>query len=148
MLTYPTYFLRCRHCNYDWVLLHISHQITTQMVTKPWAFESREFLRALCVGKQVNFTSIHSLPAGTDDIPRDLGNAELLASPPIDISLELLRAGWAKTKELKREPTEEDEKRKALEEEARGEGRGMWNPQGPKVRSKFFMDECGPLTNK
>lgn len=87
----------------------------------------------MCVGKEVSFTSIHSLPLGTDDIPRDLGNAELPGG--IDIANELLRAGWAKTKEIKREPTEDDNKRRDLENEARTGGKGMWNPQGAKVRT-------------
>lgn len=90
-------------------------------------------MRSLCVGKEVSFTSIHSLPLGTDDIPRDLGNAELPGG--IDIATELLRAGWAKTKEIKREPTEDDNKRRDLENEARTGGKGMWNPQGAKVRT-------------
>ena len=84
----------------------------------------------------MSFASIHSLPPGTDDVPRDLGNAELVATPPVDLTTELLRAGWAKTKELKRDPTEEDDKRKALEDDALANGRGMWNPQGPKVRKR------------
>ncbi|KAL5528449.1 hypothetical protein ACEPAF_7585 [Sanghuangporus sanghuang] len=124
-------------------ILHLADITAPRLGTQsredePWAFESREFLRSLCVGKQVSFTSIHSLPPGTDDVPRDLGSAELVASPPVDLSTELLRAGWAKTKELKREPTEEDEKRKALEDDARANGRGMWNPQGPKTRQVHY----------
>ncbi|KAI5123940.1 hypothetical protein M0805_006355 [Coniferiporia weirii] len=101
-----------------------------------WAFESREFLRSLCVGKEVTFSSIHSLPLGTDDVPRDLGNAELVVQDTTtDIATELLRAGWAKTKDIKREPTEEDNRRKDLENDARTGGRGMWNPQGQKPRN-------------
>ena len=76
------------------------------------------------MGKEVSFTSIHSLPPGTEDIPRDLGTAELNSS--VDLQTELLRAGWAKTKELKRDPTDEDIKRQELEEDARKGGRGMW----------------------
>ncbi|EJD02961.1 transcription factor [Fomitiporia mediterranea MF3/22] len=133
-------------------ILHLADITAPRLGTQsredePWAFESREFLRSLCVGKEVSFTSIHSLPPGTDDIPRDLGNATL-APPapqngqapgaPIDIATELLKSGWAKTKESKREPTEEDDKRKAFEEDARAGGRGIWNPQGPKTREVHY----------
>ncbi|PAV18694.1 transcription factor [Pyrrhoderma noxium] len=102
-------------------ILHLADVTAPRLGTQtredePWAFESREFLRSLW----------------TEDIPRDLGIAELNSS--VDLQTELLRAGWAKTKELKRDPTDEDIKRQELEEDARKGGRGMWNPQGAKTR--------------
>ena len=103
---------------------------------KPWAYEAREFLRALTVGKEIAFTSSHQLPPGEGDIPRDLGNGEVNG---VDITNELLLNGWAKVKESKREPTEDDLRRKGLEAEAKTAGRGQWNPHGPKV-SRLFMD--------
>lgn len=102
---------------------------TVLRTSQPWAFESREFLRALTVGKEVSFTSIHSLPSN-DDVPRDLGNADIGG---VDLTTELLKNGWAKTKDLKRDPTEEDQKRKELETEAKNAGKGLWNPHGPQV---------------
>lgn len=98
-------------------------------VPQPWAYESREFLRALAVGKPITFTTAHSLPAN-DDVPRDIGNAEI---GDVDLVSELLKSGWAKLKELKREPTEEDLRRRELEAEAKAAGKGIWNPHGPKV---------------
>ena len=98
------------------------------------------------MGKEVSFTSIHSLPPGTEDIPRDLGTAELNSS--VDLQTELLRAGWAKTKELKRDPTDEDIKRQELEEDARKGGRGMWNPQGAKVELYLFMSTLSHVTKE
>ncbi|KAG6903018.1 hypothetical protein C0995_007451 [Termitomyces sp. Mi166 len=97
----------------------------------PWAFESREFLRTHTVGKEITFTSLHSLPSN-DDVPRDLGNAEVGG---VDLTSELLKHGWAKLKEIKREPTEEDLKKRELENEARTAGRGLWNPHGPQARA-------------
>ncbi|THH21338.1 hypothetical protein EW146_g211 [Bondarzewia mesenterica] len=94
-----------------------------------WAFEAREFLRAFVVGKEITFTSAHQLPL-SDDVPRDLGNGEVNG---LDIATELLKNGWAKVKDLKRDPTEEDNKRKDIENEARSAGRGIWNPHGPKA---------------
>ncbi|KAH0589010.1 hypothetical protein H2248_004787 [Termitomyces sp. 'cryptogamus'] len=96
-----------------------------------WAFESREFLRAHTVGKEITFTSLHSLPSN-DDVPRDLGNAEVGG---VDLTSELLKSGWAKLKEIKRELTEEDLKKRELENEARASGRGLWNPHGPQARA-------------
>ena len=50
-----------------------------------------------------------------------------------DIALQLLKAGWAKLKEIKREPTEADLKKREAEAEAKAAGKGVWNPHGPKV---------------
>ena len=95
---------------------------------QPWAFESREFLRAF-VGKEVSFVSTHSLPPN-EDVPRDLGSAEVGG---VDLSSEILKNGWAKTKESKREPTDDDLRKRELENEAKSAGLGLWNPHGPKV---------------
>lgn len=67
---------------------------------------------------------------------RDLGNAELGGH---DLSTEMLKAGWAKIKEFKREPTEDDNRRKDVEAEARGAGKGIWNPHGPQARQIHHM---------
>jgi hypothetical protein len=96
---------------------------------QPWAFESREFLRAFAVGKEVSFISTHSLPPN-EEIPRDFGTAEIGG---LDLGSELLKNGWAKLKELKREPTDEDIQKRDIESEAKTSGQGLWNPHGPKV---------------
>lgn len=100
-----------------------------------WAFESREFLRALAVGKPVTFTSTHSLPP-SDDVPRDIGTAEING---VDLASELLKNGWAKLKDLKRDPTDEDIRKREIEAEARAAGKGIWNPHGPKVRGGVYV---------
>ncbi len=94
------------------------------------AYEARDFLRALAVGKEITFTSSHQLPPGEGDIPRDIGNGEVNG---VDITNEMLSHGWAKVKDLKREPTDDDIRRKGLESEAKSASRGLWNPHGPKV---------------
>ncbi|TFK44793.1 hypothetical protein BDQ12DRAFT_702162 [Crucibulum laeve] len=104
---------------------------TSTREDEPWAFESREFLRALAVGKEISFTSIHSLPPN-EDVPRDLGTAEIGG---LDLSSEILKSGWAKLKEIKREPTDEDMKKRDLENEAKAGGKGLWNPHGQQARA-------------
>ncbi|KAJ3735805.1 hypothetical protein DFJ43DRAFT_1151026 [Lentinula guzmanii] len=101
---------------------------------EPWAFESREFLRALAVGKEISFTSSHSL-APNEDVPRDLGSADLGG---LDLASEILKNGWGKIKESKREPTEEDIRKRELENEAKSAGLGLWNPHGPKARTTHY----------
>ena len=87
------------------------------------------------MGKEISFTSTHSLPPN-DDVSRDFGTAEVGG---LDVGSELLRNGWAKIKEFKRDPTEEDLKKKDLEAEAKGAGKGLWNPHGPQVCLPFHV---------
>ena len=63
-------------------------------------------------------------------MPRDLGRAEIGGK---DLASELLANGWAKLKEIKREPTEDDLKRREIEAEAKAAGKGVWNPHGQQV---------------
>jgi staphylococcal nuclease domain-containing protein 1 len=86
-------------------------------------------MRALAVGKEISFTSTHSL-SSNDDIPRDIGNAEIGG---LDLASELLKNGWGKLKEIKREPTEEDLRKREIETEAKAAAKAIWNPHGPQV---------------
>lgn len=86
-------------------------------------------MRALAVGKEISFVSAHSLPPN-EDVPRDLGSAEIGG---LDLTSEILKNGWGKTKESKRDPTDEDVRRRDLENEAKSAGLGIWNPHGPQV---------------
>lgn len=103
-------------------------------ILQPWAFECRENLRKMLVGKEITFTVTHSLPpSNTDsDVQRDVGTVEFNG---IDLATDLLRTGWARTKEStsKREPSDEELKRKDVENEAKAAGRGIWRPEGPPV---------------
>ncbi|KIP01963.1 hypothetical protein PHLGIDRAFT_131000 [Phlebiopsis gigantea 11061_1 CR5-6] len=101
---------------------------------EPWAYEAREYLRTRVVGKPVTFTVAHSL-SSNDDTPRDIGSVEMLGT---DIAAQLLKAGWAKLKETKREPTEADQKKRELETEAKNAGKGIWNPHGPKAHAIHY----------
>lgn len=92
-------------------------------------------MRALAVGKPVTFTVSHSLPPN-EDVPRDIGTAQI---GDLDLASELIRNGWAKVKDMKREPTEEDLRKRELEKEANAQGKGVWNPHGPKARTVHYM---------
>ncbi|KAJ4483316.1 hypothetical protein J3R30DRAFT_1762437 [Lentinula aciculospora] len=99
-----------------------------------WAFESREFLRALVVGKEVSFVSTHSL-SPNEDVTRDLGSAEIGG---VDLASEILKNGWGKIKESKRDSTEDDIRKSELENEAKAAGLGVWNPHGPKAYTTHY----------
>ncbi|KAG8759264.1 hypothetical protein FRC14_006340 [Serendipita sp. 396] len=121
-------------------ILHIADISAPRMGTstredEAWAFDCRENLRKMLVGKEVSFTPTHALPpSNTDaDVQRDVGTVEYNG---VDLATDLLRSGWARTKELsKREPTEEDSKRREVENEAKQAGRGIWRPEGPPQRT-------------
>ena len=86
-------------------------------------------MRTFAVGKEISFTSTHSL-SSNDDVPRDIGNAEIGG---FDLASELLKNGWGKLKEIKREPTEDDLRKREMENEAKTAAKGLWNPHGPQV---------------
>ncbi|GJE95916.1 nuclease domain-containing protein [Phanerochaete sordida] len=102
---------------------------------EPWAYEAREYLRTRVVGKPVTFTVAHSL-SSNDDTPRDIGSVEMQG---VDIATQLIKAGWAKLKEMKREPTEADLKKREFETEAKTAGKGIWNPHGPMAHKVHYM---------
>lgn len=99
---------------------------SSQRDDEPFAFESREYLRALTVGKEITFESTYSLPTN-DNVPRDVGIVTLNGQ---DLTIELLKNGWAKLKENKREATDEDIQRRAIEADAKTNSRGIWNTDG------------------
>jgi hypothetical protein len=84
--------------------------------------------------------SAFALPPN-DDVPRDIGSAEIGG---VDLPSELLKNGWVKLKDLKREPSEEDFKKREFEAEAKAAGKGLWNPHGPKATVSAIAT-CSPL---
>ncbi|KAG8953517.1 hypothetical protein FRC04_002359 [Tulasnella sp. 424] len=106
---------------------------SSQRDDEPFAFESREYLRALTVGKEITFESTYSVPAN-DGVPRDVGIVTLNGQ---DLTIELLKNGWAKLKENKREATDEDIQRRAIEADAKTNSRGIWNAAGIVHRSVY-----------
>lgn len=78
-------------------------------------------------------------------MPRDFGNAEIGG---LDLASELLKNGWAKLKENKREPTEEDTRKRDLENEAKSSGKGLWNPHGQQVCTNLlFLNRVAHYTD-
>lgn len=84
----------------------------------------------MAVGKEISFTSTHSFPSN-EDVTRDLGTAEIGG---VDVASEMLKNGWAKVKESKRDSTEDDIQKRDMEAEAKAAGKGLWNSHGPQVR--------------
>ena len=119
-------------------LSHSLIRLSSDKIYPPqdWAFEAREFLRSLTVGKEITFTSTRSISSSAENARDvDVGTAEING---LDVSIEILKNGWAKLKE-KREPMEEDLKKREAEAEAKNGGKGVWNPHGPQVRVEFLL---------
>lgn len=111
----------------------VCNHLISSLLVQPWAYECRENLRTLVVGKEVTFITTHQLPPSTTDagVQRDFGNVEFNG---VDLATDLLRTGWAKVKEGKKgEPSEEDLRKKNIEAEAKSACRGMWKMEGPTV---------------
>lgn len=93
---------------------------------EPFAFQSREYLRNLVVGKSVKCTTSYTIPASG----REFGSASL--PDGTEFPDELVKAGWLKVREDagrkddSEEVAERLEKLRALESAAKSEGKGLW----------------------
>ncbi|KAK7358733.1 hypothetical protein VNO77_00671 [Canavalia gladiata] len=92
-------------------------------VDEPFAWESREFLRKLCIGKEVTFRVDYSVPS----INRDFGTVFLGDK---NVAMLVVSAGWAKIREQGQQKGEASPylaELLRLEEIAKQEGLGRWS---------------------
>ncbi|KAK7399303.1 hypothetical protein VNO78_10484 [Psophocarpus tetragonolobus] len=92
-------------------------------VDEPFAWESREFLRKLCIGKEVIFRVDYTVPS----INRDFGSV-LLGDK--NVAMLVVSAGWAKIREQGQQKGEASPYLAdllRLEEQAKQEGLGRWS---------------------
>ena len=161
---------RCRHTkprhahtrsmDYREKVLHLADLNAPRLGSRerddePWAFESRDFLRSLVVGKEVSFTVSYSVPSANGAL--EFGIVYVPAAnddtAEIDVAAELVRAGWAKVRDsAKRDHAAGNDESAAtasrraflrdLEEEARVVGRGLWSgDRPPQRRVEYTMPE-------
>ncbi|KAI0384496.1 hypothetical protein F5Y04DRAFT_269459 [Hypomontagnella monticulosa] len=96
---------------------------------EPFAFQSREYLRKLVVGKAIQCTILYAVPSG-----REYGIARL--QDGTQLPDELVKAGWLKVREdAGRKEESEDvlqqlETLRTLEASAKSEGKGLWEGVG------------------
>ena len=94
---------------------------------EPFAFQSREYLRSIAVGKPVAFTVLYTIPTSG----REYGSVVIKDGP--ELPEELVRAGWLKVREDagKKESSEAALERldnlRELESQARNDSRGLWS---------------------
>lgn len=116
---------------------------------EPWAFEAREFVRQLIVGKDVAFSISYTSPSGAE-----FGVIHLMDNPtsPLDVPFEIVKNGWSKLREnlsFKHNDSDdssdgpEQERRnlmKLAEENAKRDGLGIWADATP-LEINYSMPE-------
>ncbi|GAA6022947.1 hypothetical protein JCM11491_005479 [Sporobolomyces phaffii] len=110
-----------------------------------WAFEARDYLRALVVGREVSFTVSYAVNP-TLEFGRVYVPARVNGEPDLDVAAELVRAGWATVREStssRAAPSASDEESEAssrkaflqdLEADAKAARRGVWTELDPPAR--------------
>ncbi|KAK1969043.1 tudor domain-containing protein [Colletotrichum sublineola] len=97
---------------------------------EPFAFQSREYLRELVVGKQIQCTVAYTVPSG-----REFGTALLSRDGP-SLPDEAVKAGWLKVREDAGRKEDDEailqrlENLRNLETEAKNAGKGVWSDKG------------------
>lgn len=129
-------------------ILDCKHPFDTDF-TQPFAFESRDFLRKLCVGKVVHFNVLYNIPTPS---PRDYGIVTLQNGQNLlDLAV---GEGWVKLRDdaSKKEDsphgTELLERLQALESRAKADEKGLWGNQTSRIENinelsdpKSFVEE-------
>jgi staphylococcal nuclease domain-containing protein 1 len=107
----------------------------------PWAFQCRDALRKLIVGKAVQFQVLYSIP----NTKREYGIVFL--NDGRRLPEVMIEEGWLKLREDagRKEDTEEAlqqlDKLRLLEATARSEDRGLWSPNIPKMEVHHDMGD-------
>lgn len=97
---------------------------------EPFAFQSREYLRSLTVGKPIQCTVLYTVPSSG----REYGYAQL--QDGTQFPDELVKAGWLRVREDAGRKEESDnvlerlETLRSLESQAKSEGKGLWAGTG------------------
>jgi staphylococcal nuclease domain-containing protein 1 len=97
---------------------------------EPFAFQSREYLRNIAVGKPVQCTVLYTIPT----TGREFGYAQL--KDGTEVPEDLVKAGWLKVREdAGRKEESEDilerlEKLRAAESSAKADSKGLWAGSG------------------
>jgi staphylococcal nuclease domain-containing protein 1 len=107
-----------------------------------WAFESRDALRQLVVGKIVNFNVLYTIP----NTKREYGIV-ILPDSNIHLPEEMVKQGWLKLREDagRKEDSEEAlqqlDRLRLLEATARSEDKGLWQPNGERIEVLHDMGD-------
>ncbi|KAL2802916.1 hypothetical protein BJX63DRAFT_440506 [Aspergillus granulosus] len=116
-----------------------------------YAFQSREFLRELLVGKVIQFQTLYTVPTSQ----REYGKIKL---PSFDVTLPEIsvQEGWSRVREeagKRSDDTEETvamlERLRALEDHARTEGKGVWATTGTgRIETSYELEDGKSLVEE
>ncbi|KMT07827.1 hypothetical protein BVRB_6g146390 [Beta vulgaris subsp. vulgaris] len=87
---------------------------------EPFAWESREYLRKLCIGKEVIFKKDSTAQTGREF-------STVILNGNTNVAKLVVSQGWAKVKEQKGEANAELAELQQLEEQAKQQGLGKWS---------------------
>src|ERR1700761_6366061 len=100
---------------------------------EPCSFESRDFIRKLCVGKVIHFRVLYAIPQKTGGASREYGTVTLQGGQQLpDL---IVQEGWAKLRDDAERKAETPaaaellEKLQALEAHAKADEKGVWDPK-------------------
>ena len=119
---------------------------------EPCSFESRDFIRKLCVGKVVHFKVLYAIPQKTGGSSRDYGTVTLPGGQQLpDL---VVQEGWAKIRDDAERKAESPpsaellERLQALEAHAKADEKGVWSSSPKSIQnirelsdSKAFAEE-------
>lgn len=117
---------------------------------QPYAFQSREFLRELLVGKVVQFQTLYTVP----NSQREYGKIKL---PSFEVTLPEIsvQEGWSRVREeagKRSDDTEETvamlERLRALEDHARTEGKGVWAATDGRIETTYELADGKSLVDE
>jgi staphylococcal nuclease domain-containing protein 1 len=115
---------------------------------QPFAFQSREFLRELLVGKVVTFEILYTIPT----TKREYGRVNLPNGP--SFPERVVAEGWAKVRDDagKKEETDDGvaylEKLRNLEMSARNASIGVWSSGGGKIDTSYELTDPSALVEE
>eukprot|EP00252_Welwitschia_mirabilis_P024927 TRINITY_DN7610_c0_g1_i1.p1 TRINITY_DN7610_c0_g1~~TRINITY_DN7610_c0_g1_i1.p1 ORF type:complete len:993 (+),score=268.32 TRINITY_DN7610_c0_g1_i1:311-3289(+) len=106
-------------------------------IDEPFAWQSREFLRKLCIGKEVSFRVDYTVP----NIQRDFGTV-VLHEGNKNVAMAVVSGGWARVRDPGQQKVEENSyiaELVRLEEQAKTQGYGKWTKE-PGASEKAIRD--------
>ncbi|KAL8945044.1 MAG: hypothetical protein Q9216_000028 [Gyalolechia sp. 2 TL-2023] len=115
----------------------------------PFAFQSRDFLRRLTVGKVIQFRVLYSIPTGTK---KDYGTVILQGGERLPDAC--VTEGWAKLRDDSRRKELSEESESLLnnlelqEAKAKTDGRGVWAGQGGVIENSYDLPDAKALVEK
>ncbi|KAF0321623.1 tudor domain-containing protein [Colletotrichum asianum] len=100
---------------------------------EPYAFQSREFLRELVVGKQIQCTVVYQVNSGREFV------SALLSRDGPSLPDEAIKAGWLKAREEAGRKDDDEtvlariDSLRQLESDAKDQGKGLWAGTGGSI---------------